>query len=103
MRKHVLTQWLSGHEIKQVVRRSTATALVRASLQLLGYVACVGLALAPLPYALNLLGGVLAGHALAILFTVGHDACHQSFTPSMRLNRWIGRIVFIPSLHAASL
>ena len=103
MRKRVFDQWLSGHELKQAVHRSTAAALVRASIQVLGYLACVALALAPLPYVLNLLFGVVAGHAIAILFTVGHDACHQSYTPSMRLNRWIGRIVFIPSLHAVSL
>jgi omega-6 fatty acid desaturase (delta-12 desaturase) len=103
MRKHVLDRWMHRHELKQAVRRSTGAALVRVSLQLTGYLACVALALAPLPYALNLLFGVVAGHAIAILFTVGHDACHQSFTPSMRLNRWIGRIVFIPSLHAVSL
>lgn len=103
MRKHVFDRWLSSHELKQAVRRSTAVALFRVSLQVLGYLGCVALALAPLPYALNLVFGVLAGHAIAILFTVGHDACHQAFTPSMRLNRWIGRIVFIPSLHAVSL
>ena len=45
----------------------------------------------------------MARRGIAILFTVGHDACHQALTPSMRLNTWIGRLVFIPSLHAVSL
>jgi acyl-lipid omega-6 desaturase (Delta-12 desaturase) len=103
MRKRVLDQWLSGHDLKLWLRRSTAAALIRASIQALAYVACVALALAPLPYALNLFFGVIAGHVIAILFTVGHDACHEAFTPSLRLNRWIGRLVFIPSLHAVSL
>ena len=103
MRRRVLDQWLQGHELNSGCagrrpRRSSAWPF-----QTLGYLACVALALAPLPYALNLFFGVLAGHVIAILFTVGHDACHQAFTPSVRLNRWIGRVVFIPSLHAVSL
>jgi acyl-lipid omega-6 desaturase (Delta-12 desaturase) len=103
MRKRMFDQWLTGDERQQVIRRATAPALAILSIEAAGYLACVALALAPIPYALNLLGGILAGHAIAILFTVGHDACHQAFTPSARLNRWIGRVVFIPSLHAASL
>ena len=108
MRRRVLDRWLQGqalpdHQLKVWLRRSTASALVRVSIQALGYVACVALALAPLPYAINVLFGVLAGHAIAILFTIGHDACHQALTPSLPLNRWIGRLVFIPSLHAVSL
>ncbi len=103
MRKRVLDQWLQGHDFAPWLRRSTPAALVRVCLQAAGYLGCVALALAPLPYALNLFFGVLAGHAIAILFTVGHDACHQSLTPSPRLNRVIGRLVFIPSLHAVSL
>jgi omega-6 fatty acid desaturase (delta-12 desaturase) len=103
VRRTVLDRWLSAAERTLALRRATGPALLRLSLQILGYAGCLALALAPFPYALNLLGGVLAGHAIAVLFTVGHDACHQSFTPSSVLNRWIGRIVFIPSLHAASL
>jgi acyl-lipid omega-6 desaturase (Delta-12 desaturase) len=103
MRRRVLDRWLQGHELKPWLRRSTAAALVRVSIQGFAYIACSALALAPLPYALNLFFGVVAGHFIAILFTVGHDACHQALTPSLRLNSWIGRIVFIPSLHAASL
>src|SRR5262245_17369517 len=103
MRRSVLEQWLNNDELQQVLRRATARPLAVLAIQVVGYLACLALALAPLSYALNVLGGVLAGHAIAILFTVGHDACHQSFTPSTWLNRWIGRLVFIPSLHAVSL
>jgi omega-6 fatty acid desaturase (delta-12 desaturase) len=102
-RREVLDRWLSGDHLKHAIHRSTIPALAILAIEVIGYLAASALALAPLPYALNLVGGILAGHAIAILFTVGHDACHQSFTPSMRLNRWIGRAVFIPSLHAVSL
>lgn len=103
MRREVFDHWLQGRDVKEWVTRSTSTALLRVALQTAAYLACVGLALAPLPYALNLLFGVIAGHFIAILFTVGHDACHQALTPSKSLNTWIGRLVFIPSLHAVSL
>ena len=103
MRKIVLDRWLNGQERQAAMHRATPAALAILAVEVAGYLACAALALAPLPYALNLFGGILAGHAIAILFTVGHDACHQSFTASARLNRWIGRGVFILSLHAASL
>ena len=44
------------------------------------------------------LWGLLAGVATAMLFVLGHDACHGSLTPSPRLNRWIGSLAFLPSL-----
>src|SRR4051812_17705155 len=39
------------------------------------------------------------GLAVGMLFIVGHDACHGSLTPSSGLNRWLGRLAFLPSLH----
>ena len=45
-----------------------------------------------------------AGIALCIdmLFIVGHDGCHQALTPIPWLNKLIGRIAFLPSLHSYS-
>ena len=85
MRRRVLTQWLQGQELKEWVRRSTAAALVRVSIQSAGYLACVALALAPLPYALNLLFGVLAGHAIAILFSRTDEQCARSIAEHDKL------------------
>jgi acyl-lipid omega-6 desaturase (Delta-12 desaturase) len=42
--------------------------------------------------------GALAGVTIAMLFVVGHDACHGSFTANAAWNRWIGTIAFLPSL-----
>jgi len=39
---------------------------------------------------------------LSILFVMGHDACHGSFTPSRRLNGILGRLAFLPSWHPYS-
>jgi acyl-lipid omega-6 desaturase (Delta-12 desaturase) len=40
---------------------------------------------------------------IARLFVIGHDACHGSYTSNKTLNKWIGRIAFLPSLTPYSL
>jgi len=45
----------------------------------------------------------ITGILVSMLFVIGHDACHQSFTSSRLLNHVIGRIAFLPSLHVFSL
>jgi omega-6 fatty acid desaturase (delta-12 desaturase) len=47
--------------------------------------------------------GLVAGFIIGRLFIIGHDACHQSYTPHRGLNRWLGRIAFLPSLTPYSL
>ena len=47
--------------------------------------------------------GLAAGFVTGRLFILGHDACHQSLTPHRRLNQWLGRIAFLPSLTPYSL
>ncbi|MDR7378570.1 omega-6 fatty acid desaturase (delta-12 desaturase) [Rhodoferax ferrireducens] len=51
----------------------------------------------------KLLCGLAAGFVIGRLFIIGHDGCHQSLTPHRRLNKWLGRIAFLPSLTAYSL
>ena len=51
----------------------------------------------------RLLCGLAMGFMIGRLFIIGHDACHQSFTPHRRLNRWLGRLAFLPSLTPYSL
>ncbi len=41
----------------------------------------------------------MIGLCIDMLFLVGHDACHQALTPNRWLNRIIGRLAFLPSLH----
>jgi omega-6 fatty acid desaturase (delta-12 desaturase) len=51
----------------------------------------------------KLVCALAAGFVIGRLFIIGHDACHQSLTPHRRLNRWLGRIAFLPSLTPYSL
>ena len=46
---------------------------------------------------------IVAGIVIGRLFVIGHDACHMSLTPNRRLNKWLGRIAFLPSLTPYSL
>ena len=52
---------------------------------------------------LKILFGTIAGFVTGRIFILGHDACHQSFTPNRELNKIIGRIAFLPSLTPYSL
>jgi omega-6 fatty acid desaturase (delta-12 desaturase) len=48
-----------------------------------------------LKLALSIILGVL----ISVLFVIGHDACHDSLTPSHKLNLLLGRLCFMPTLH----
>lgn len=96
--RKVLRAWLAP-----IVERNTPLALALLLLDLTLFAALVaGVVLAPwLP--VKVLAGLAAGFVIGRLFIIGHDACHQSYTPHRRLNRWIGRIAFLPSLTPYSL
>ncbi len=47
--------------------------------------------------------GNIAGFWIGRIFILGHDACHQSYTPNRELNKVLGRIAFLPSLTPYSL
>ena len=78
-------------------RKLPATALILSAADSLLYAGATYLAArAGGPAAW--LWGAIAGAATAMLFVVGHDACHGSLTASPRLNRRIGSLAFLPSL-----
>lgn len=52
---------------------------------------------------LQLFFSMLSATMIAVIFVVGHDAAHDSLTPNRWLNRIIGTISFLPSLHPYSL
>lgn len=51
----------------------------------------------------KLLCSLGAGFWIGRIFIIGHDACHQSLTPNRKLNKWLGRIAFLPSVSPYSL
>jgi len=86
-----------------VSQRNTIHALALSLLDFTLFGAAVAATVAVSSLALKLVFGVLAGVVIARLFILGHDACHQSFTPHRGLNRWLGRLLFLPSLTPYSL
>jgi len=43
---------------------------------------------------IKLLLALFAGFVIGRIFILGHDACHQSFTPHRGLNKLLGRLAF---------
>ena len=90
-------------ELAPLVKRSTPLAIALLLVDIALYSAALGGALlAPSPI-LQLLSALACGFVIGRLFIIGHDACHQSYTDHRGLNRWIGRIAFLPSLTPYSL
>ncbi|AHG89067.1 fatty acid desaturase [Gemmatirosa kalamazoonensis] len=95
------------HSVKQVRdtlphdarERSAAAGVACFVVSALGWMATAAwMALAP-TWWMRVLLAVANGLAAGVLFVVGHDACHGSLTPNARLNAWLGRAAFLPSLH----
>lgn len=84
-------------------QRSLAQAITHAALSLAAYLAVFAIAIASTSPWLQVAGGLVAGLFAGNLFMLGHDACHGSYTRSARLNRVLGRLVFLPSYHPYSL
>ena len=84
-------------------KRSMGSALGHIAIMWTAYAAgFVGALVAPWTIA-RLAIGFATGIAAGSLFMVGHDACHGSYTHSAKLNRILGRFVFLPSYHTYSL
>ena len=96
--RKVIRSWL-----EPIVKRNTPLALSLVVLDLCLF----GLSLSATVWVSNIFAkivlGMLTGFIIGRLFILGHDACHQSFTVHRRLNAWLGRLVFLPSLTPYSL
>ncbi len=82
-----------------VHQRSSWTAWFLFGLGVLLYSATfAGIIFAPW-WPLKLVFSLGNAFFLAILFVIGHDACHGALSPSPWLNAILGRIAFLPSWH----
>ncbi|WP_428420370.1 fatty acid desaturase [Methylibium sp.] len=96
--RKLIRSWLAD-----ISERSTpyALALVLFDIALFAVALAATIVIDSAP--LQLLMGAVTGFIIGRLFILGHDACHQSLTRHRSLNRWVGRIVFLPSLTPYSL
>ena len=61
------------------------------------------LAVWPTQWYIQLIFSLATGTMIAALFVVGHDAAHGALTPYRWLNRLLGTLAFLPSMHPFSL
>src|SRR5580693_8438110 len=89
-------------ELRQVLRpyrvKHDAFALGLFAADCAMYAASTAIAASHAPVILRTAAALCAGVLLAVLFVVGHDACHGSFTSRRWLNSLIGRVAFLPTL-----
>lgn len=97
------SSWLSRNERERFLHRSTILAMAIFFSDVLLYSLATALAMAPLHPLANVFFSIWSGLFIGKLFTIGHDGCHQSYTPYRNLNTWLARIAFLPSAHSASL
>lgn len=96
--RKILRQWLAP-----LSARTTGRAILLLALDYALLASALAGTVALQAWWLKLLCGLTAGFVIGRLFIIGHDACHQSLTPHRVLNRWLGRIAFLPSLTPYSL
>ncbi len=96
--RKVIRSWLAP-----ISSKSTAYALTLVVMDILLFSAAISATVMFDAAVLQLLAASFTGLVIGRLFILGHDACHQAFTSHRRLNRWIGRLVFMPSLTPYSL
>lgn len=89
--------------IAKYAKPNTTLALLIFITDVLLYVAAISGTIFFENIILRIFCGIFAGLRIGTLFLVSHDAAHDSYTGSRLLNRIIGRICFLPSLHNYSL
>jgi omega-6 fatty acid desaturase (delta-12 desaturase) len=78
--------------------KSTAIALTLIVIDFTLFFAGIALVAANSHLLIKVVASLLIWIQIARLFIIGHDACHQSLTATRAMNRWLGRLVFLPSL-----
>jgi omega-6 fatty acid desaturase (delta-12 desaturase) len=96
-----------GHSVKQIRgvlpaeshARSTSTGLILFFVSTVVYWGTFCTIPLAGTWPLRIGAALVNGLAVGICFIVAHDACHGSLTPVSWVNRWVGRLAFLPSLH----
>jgi len=81
------------------LERSTLTGVILFAVATITWVLWMAGATLPQPLWIRFACSIGVGVWIAVLFVVGHDACHGSLTPRSWLNKLIGRLSLVHSLH----
>jgi omega-6 fatty acid desaturase (delta-12 desaturase) len=90
-------------ELKPFARRNNLLALSVVALDLTVFLSASFMAVASTNILLKAIFAALAGTMTSTLFVLAHDASHGSLTTGYRLNRFLARLLFLPSLHNYTL
>jgi acyl-lipid omega-6 desaturase (Delta-12 desaturase) len=80
-------------------KRSTAKGLIVFTLAVAIYLVTTAWLYCANAWPALMLAVCARGLSIGLVFIVGHDACHDALTPSRWLNRVLGQLAFLPSLH----
>jgi omega-6 fatty acid desaturase (delta-12 desaturase) len=80
-------------------RRSMVTGLMYFAVTAAIYIATFTMTVLANGWPARIAFAVINGLAAGMMFIIGHDACHGSLTPSSKVNTWLARLAFLPSLH----
>jgi omega-6 fatty acid desaturase (delta-12 desaturase) len=96
--RKVIRSWVEPYAVKQ-----TSKAIFLLVADILIWLALIAGVVFIENLLVKIILGNIAGFWIGRLFILGHDACHQSYTPHRELNKVLGRIAFLPSLTPFSL
>lgn len=96
--RKVIRAWLTP-----IAERRTALAVLLLLFDWAAFAAFISGTVLFAAWWAKLVCGLAAGLMIGRLFIIGHDACHQAYTPYRGLNRLLGRIAMVPSLTPYSL
>lgn len=89
--------------LRPFAKSSYLRSLPLVSLDLFLYAVCsASVVLAP-GLGWKTAASIALGLTISRMFVLGHDACHNSLTPSRRLNVFLGRLLYLPTMSCASL
>src|SRR3972149_504471 len=84
-------------------QRSTPLALLIFFTEVIIYLSAIAGIIFVDNILIRMLCSMFAGLIISALYVVAHDAAHNSFTDSKRLNKVLARVSYLPSLHNYSL
>ncbi len=90
-------------ELHVLHTRSSALGTAMLVCDIVGYLVSIVFVAYEHSWIAQLLFASAATIFVGRLFMLGHDACHQSLTPNRRLNRGLGTLALVTSLHPYSL
>lgn len=96
-------EWMTPAEMREVSERSFIKSMVLFTTHLGLYFGSLMAILAPWHWGISLAFCLFNGFAIGLLYLIGHEAAHGSFSTTPALNKWMARIAFAFPAHSVSV